>query len=67
MAANKTSAIATDEPVDILFALHDKFDFLDFAGPLQVFTEAAHNFKDAGKPHTTQLALSAPSFPSPVD
>ncbi|UNI21971.1 hypothetical protein JDV02_007909 [Purpureocillium takamizusanense] len=45
MAANKTSAVA-DEPVDVLFALHPKFDMLDFAGPLQVLTTACHDFKD---------------------
>lgn len=58
MAANKTSAIATDEPVDVLFALHDKFDFLDFAGPLQVFTEAAHNFKDAANTKAFEITVA---------
>jgi transcriptional regulator GlxA family with amidase domain len=45
MAAHKTSAVA-DEPIDVLFALHPKFDFLDFAGPLEVFTSAQHDPKD---------------------
>jgi transcriptional regulator GlxA family with amidase domain len=46
MSANKTSAVAADEPVDVLFALQDKFDLLDFAGPVEAFTNALHNFKD---------------------
>lgn len=46
MAANKSSAVADQEPIDVLFALHPKFDLLDFAGPLEVITQAAHNFKD---------------------
>lgn len=45
MAANKTSAVS-DEPIDVLFALHPKFDLLDFAGPVEVFTTALHDFKD---------------------
>ena len=49
MAANKTSAVADQEPVDILFALHPKFDMLDFAGPLQVFTAAQHDFNNEGE------------------
>ena len=49
MAANKSSAVADQEPIDVLFALHPKFDMLDFAGALEVFTQAAHNFKDESK------------------
>lgn len=45
MSANKTSAVA-DEPIDVLFALQPKFDLLDFAGPVEVFTNALHDFKD---------------------
>jgi transcriptional regulator GlxA family with amidase domain len=45
MSASKTSAVA-DEPIDVLFALHPKFDLLDFAGPAEVFTAALHDFKD---------------------
>ncbi|KAG6117679.1 hypothetical protein E4U13_000905 [Claviceps humidiphila] len=45
MAAQKTSAVS-DEPIDVLFALHPKFDLLDFAGPLEVFTSALHDAKD---------------------
>lgn len=50
MAANKTSAVS-DEPVDVLVVLHPKFDLLDFAGPVEVFTTALHNFKDSCKCH----------------
>lgn len=46
MAANKTSAIADQEPLEVLFALHPKFDMLDFAGPLAVFSQAQHDFAD---------------------
>ncbi|KYK59585.1 ThiJ/PfpI family protein [Drechmeria coniospora] len=47
MAANKSSAVADQEPIDVLFALHPKFDMLDFAGPLEVVTSALFNPKDA--------------------
>lgn len=47
--ASKTSAVADNEPVDVLFALHDKFDFLDFAGPLEVLTTALHDINDPCK------------------
>lgn len=47
MAANKTSAIADQEPVDVLFALHPGFDMLDFAGPLAAFYAAQHDPADA--------------------
>ncbi|KAG8411671.1 hypothetical protein J3459_016335 [Metarhizium acridum] len=45
MAAHKTSAVA-DEPIEVLFALHNKFDLLDLAGPMEVFTTAQHDPKD---------------------
>ena len=48
MSASKTSAVA-DEPIDVLVALHPKFDLLDFAGPVQVFTSALHDAKDESK------------------
>ncbi|KAK3902116.1 putative amidotransferase-domain-containing protein [Staphylotrichum tortipilum] len=43
--ASKTSAVA-DEPIDVLFALHPKFNLLDFAGPLEVLTSALHDAQD---------------------
>jgi hypothetical protein len=62
MSANKTSAVAADEPVDVLFALQDKFDLLDFAGPVEAFTSALHNFKDECK--TPSLLVCAELYPS---
>lgn len=51
MAANKSSAVADQEPIDVLFALQPNFDMLDFAGPLQVFTTAAHDFNNECECH----------------
>ncbi|KID90809.1 ThiJ/PfpI family protein, partial [Metarhizium majus ARSEF 297] len=45
MAAHKTSAVS-DEPIEVLIALHNKFDLLDLAGPMEVFTTAQHDPKD---------------------
>ncbi|KAK5998277.1 Isonitrile hydratase-like protein xanA [Cladobotryum mycophilum] len=45
MSAHKSSAVA-DEPIDVLIALHPKFDLLDFAGPLEVFSQALHDPSD---------------------
>ncbi|KAJ4165044.1 hypothetical protein LMH87_006691 [Akanthomyces muscarius] len=45
MSVNKNSAVA-DEPIDVLIALHPKFDILDLTGPMKVFTTAAHDFND---------------------
>ncbi|OTA63699.1 class I glutamine amidotransferase-like protein [Hypoxylon sp. EC38] len=43
--AHKTSAVA-DEPIEVLFALHPKFDLLDFAGTLEVLEWARHDKND---------------------
>ncbi|KAI1210881.1 class I glutamine amidotransferase-like protein [Annulohypoxylon truncatum] len=43
--AHKTSAV-TDEPIEVLFALHPKFDLLDFAGPLEILEWARHDKND---------------------
>ncbi|KAK4150925.1 protein DJ-1 [Chaetomidium leptoderma] len=43
--ASKTSAVA-DEPIEVLFALHPKFNLMDFAGPLEVMTSALHDAQD---------------------
>lgn len=48
MAESKTSAIS-DEPINVLIALHPKFDIFDFAGPLSVFNAAQHDFSDECK------------------
>lgn len=63
--ASKTSAVADNEPVDVLFALHDKFDFLDFAGPLEVLTTALHDINDPCKHPTPAQNLCVPTCPSP--
>ncbi|KIH90097.1 hypothetical protein SPBR_00819 [Sporothrix brasiliensis 5110] len=44
--AAKTSAVADQEPLSVLIALQDKFDLIDFAGPLEVFNWAQHDAKD---------------------
>ncbi len=44
--AAKTSAVADQDPISVLFALHNKFELLDFAGPLEVFSHAQHDPKD---------------------
>jgi hypothetical protein len=46
--AAKESAVS-DEPVDVLFALHPKFNLLDMAGPLEVIASALHDPKDPSK------------------
>ncbi|KAI1822792.1 class I glutamine amidotransferase-like protein [Xylaria intraflava] len=43
--ANKASA-ASDQPIEVLFALHDKFNLTDFAGPLEVLSSALHDKND---------------------
>ena len=43
--ANKSSAVA-DEPIEVLFALHPKFNIMDFAGPLEVLATALHDAQD---------------------
>jgi hypothetical protein len=64
--ANKTSAVA-DEPIEVLFALHPKFDLMDLAGPLEVLTSALHDAQDPSE--LTRLvfvaASPAPANPSP--
>lgn len=58
--AAKTSAVA-DEPIDVLFALHPKFNLLDLAGPLEVLTTALHDSKDrTSKAFEVTLAATEP-------
>ncbi|CAG9939064.1 hypothetical protein V2G26_000984 [Clonostachys chloroleuca] len=47
MSVHKTSAVAEQEPVDVLIALQNKFDLLDLAGPVEVLKNALHDFKDS--------------------
>ncbi|KUI68320.1 hypothetical protein VM1G_04381 [Cytospora mali] len=53
--ASKTSAVADNEPVSVLFALHDKFDIMDFAGPVEVLSSALH---DASNPSTKAFDIT---------
>lgn len=47
--AEKKSA-TTDLPVlTVLFALHNGFDLVDLAGPLEAFSWAQHDMKDVSK------------------
>jgi hypothetical protein len=43
--AHKTSA-AADEPIEVLFALQDNFNLLDFTGPLEALTHSKHSISD---------------------
>ncbi|KAI1845740.1 hypothetical protein JX265_000081 [Neoarthrinium moseri] len=45
MSAHKTSAVS-DDPVDVLVVLHDKFDLLNFASVTQVLTSVLHDKSD---------------------
>jgi hypothetical protein len=52
--ASKTSAVS-DEPIEVLFALHPKFNLVDLAGPLEALTYAQHDPKDECKLQTQSL------------
>ncbi|KAH6659471.1 ThiJ/PfpI family protein [Truncatella angustata] len=45
MSNTKNSAVS-DDPVDVLVVLHNKFDLLDFAAVTEVLTTALHNKDD---------------------
>lgn len=60
--ASKTSAVA-DEPIEVLFALHPKFNLLDFAGPLEVLTTAQHDAQDPSEFATDPSLLRTPHSP----
>lgn len=63
--ASKTSAVA-DEPIEVLFALHPKFNLLDFAGPLEVLTTAQHDAQDPSEFATDPSLLRTPHLPPSV-
>ena len=46
--ASKTSAVADQEPIEVLIALHDKFELMDFTGPVETLMHALHDVKDPG-------------------
>jgi len=43
--AHKNSAVS-DDPIEVLFVLQNKFDLMDFAGPLEVLNWARHDKND---------------------
>jgi transcriptional regulator GlxA family with amidase domain len=59
MAASRTSAIDDQEPINVLFALQEKFDLLDFAGPIQALTCAAHDFKNRENTRAFEVTVAA--------
>lgn len=44
--AVSTSAVVDTETISVLFALHENFDLLDFAGPLEAFHWGLQDVKD---------------------
>lgn len=59
--ATKTSAAADLEPVDVLFALHEKFNIMDFAGPLEILSTALHDANNpASKAFDITIAAAEP-------
>lgn len=50
-----------NEPLQVLFPLHDAFDTLDFVGPMEMFSHALHDQKNKGK-HLSEcsMLLNAP-------
>ncbi|KAK9422687.1 putative ThiJ/PfpI family protein [Seiridium unicorne] len=46
MSNTKNSAVS-DDPIDVLVVLHDKFDLLDFAAVTEVLTTALHDKNDS--------------------
>lgn len=46
MSALREDGVGNEEPIKVLFALHEGFHILDFTGPLSVLTAARHNPKD---------------------
>lgn len=35
-----------EEPIEVLVALHEKFNLMDFAGPVEAFSQTLHDLKD---------------------
>ena len=42
-----------NEPINLLFTLHEGFDTLDFAGPLEILKGARHDIKDPCNIHSS--------------
>jgi predicted nucleotidyltransferase len=48
MSNNKNSAVS-DDPIDVLVVLQDKFDLLDFAAVTETLTTALHDKNESCK------------------
>ncbi|MDA4131997.1 MAG: hypothetical protein OK454_02570 [Thaumarchaeota archaeon] len=64
MAAHKASAVA-DEPIEVLFALHNKFNLMDLVGPVEVLSHALHDLKDESAYLPCSTYLTSPWVTSP--
>ncbi|KAI1327182.1 ThiJ/PfpI family protein [Xylariaceae sp. FL0255] len=54
-----------EEPIEVLFVLQDKFNLMDFAGPLEVLTSALHDKNDENtKAFECTIAASEPKVMS---
>jgi transcriptional regulator GlxA family with amidase domain len=62
--ASKASGVEDTEPIDVLFALHPKFNLMDFAGPLEVLTYAQHDVQDKCTSHLVASPRALPSLAS---
>ena len=60
--ASKTSAVADQEPIEVLIALHDKFELMDFAGPVETLMHALHDVKDPGMIATSIAPVTASRY-----
>ena len=45
----------TPEPIKVLIAVQDEFDLCDLAGPMEVFSWAQHDKRDAGEQHLDDI------------
>lgn len=57
------SAVASagdkNEPINVLFTLHDGFDTLDYTGPMEFLKSARHEIKDPCMPLNYIYATSS--------
>lgn len=45
------------EPIKVLITMHEGMDTMDAIGPLEVFSAAQHEKKNAGKHHQSQTPV----------
>ncbi|KAH6895272.1 class I glutamine amidotransferase-like protein [Thelonectria olida] len=60
MSAHKSSAVADQEPLDVLVAVHEKFDLLDFSGAVEVFNTAVHDLNDPENSKAFEITIVGP-------